>query len=413
MKSRELLAPALAAVMALACATGDAQWTGTITDSAGVTIVSNTAQGIWPEGEGWTLEEELKLGSIDEDPEYQFGQVGRIEVTSDGRLYVMDAQAQHVKVFSNDGEYLQTFGGPGSGPGELGGGGANFMAMGAGDTLLIRDIGNLRINRYAPDGTTLESIPLRIEEGIPGNWRSTGTGLIAWHLRPFDLPNRPATDSMDVIVMVGTDGGVRDTLRRFRVRQTFTSGGRRKIPIYSPEPVWHLTPDEHLLFGVNTEYRIGVYGEGGALQRVIAMPFELEPVSDRDKSAVIGFMERLWRGVPPNIAEQLKESIHFGEYFPAFASIIPGPDGSVWVQRVQAASELSAEELESYNGLFEVTHAPRWDVFDAEGRFLGNVTMPTRFTLYLIRDDRIYGMWRDELDVQYVVRLKVVGQILE
>ncbi len=70
-------------------------------------------------------------------------------------------------------------------------------------------------------------------------------------------------------------------------------------------------------------------------------------------------------------------------------------------------TELSEEELESFDVLQDLG-APEWDVFDAEGRYLGVVTMPDRFAPRLFRGDHIYGVWRDELDVQYVLRLKIV-----
>ena len=47
-------------------------------------------------------------------------------------------------------------------------------------------------------------------------------------------------------------------------------------------------------------------------------------------------------------------------------------------------------------------------MFDNEGRFLGVVSMPRRFQPVLFVDDKIYGIQRDELDVQYVVRLGIV-----
>ncbi len=55
--------------------------------------------------------------------------------------------------------------------------------------------------------------------------------------------------------------------------------------------------------------------------------------------------------------------------------------------------------------------AGEWDVFDAAGWFLGVVTMPPDFAPMLFVHDQIYGIWRDELDVQYVVRLRLVGEL--
>ena len=59
--------------------------------------------------------------------------------------------------------------------------------------------------------------------------------------------------------------------------------------------------------------------------------------------------------------------------------------------------------------LIEDIGAPDWDVFDSDGRFMGVVTMPNRFAPRAFVGHRIYGVWRDELDVQYVVRLRIVG----
>jgi hypothetical protein len=47
-------------------------------------------------------------------------------------------------------------------------------------------------------------------------------------------------------------------------------------------------------------------------------------------------------------------------------------------------------------------------VFDGDGKYLGVVTMPLRFQPRILLGDKIYGVWRDDLDVQYVMRLRIV-----
>ena len=37
--------------------------------------------------------------------------------------------------------------------------------------------------------------------------------------------------------------------------------------------------------------------------------------------------------------------------------------------------------------------------------------MPDRFKPMVFRGDKIYGAWRDELDVGYVVVLRIVGDL--
>ena len=93
--------------VAVGCATGGSEWEGSVTDSAGVTIVANTEQGIWGEGDAWSLTEELKIGALD-DPDYQFAQIGFIAVDGQGSMYVLDAQAQQIQVYDEAGTYLRT-----------------------------------------------------------------------------------------------------------------------------------------------------------------------------------------------------------------------------------------------------------------------------------------------------------------
>ncbi len=109
------------------------------------------------------------------------------------------------------------------------------------------------------------------------------------------------------------------------------------------------------------------------------------------------------------MVDQLWSRTHIADFFPAFQDLVVGPMGSLWAQHVQPVSELSEEEDFDLNDM----GAPEWDVFDSEGRFLGVVAMPHRFKRMVFRGDKIYGVWRDELDVQYVVRLRIVGDLGE
>lgn len=403
-------AVALATLFAAACSGGGGgDWSGSVVDSAGVTMVANSVDGMWGVGQGWTLEEELKIGAIEGDPEYQFGQVGSIAVDSKGQIYVMDAQAQNLKVYDADGNYVQTIGQRGGGPGEFLG--AVFLLMGAGDTLVVPDLNNRRVNVIPPDRTSFSSFPLTLDGGIPAVWASTPSGTMAYQIRPLDLPNLPRQDSSDAVLVFTTDGTVTDTLIRFPTGETISyAQGYPDYRIFSTEASWTLTDDGKLLYGMNDDYRIEVYADGN-LERVISRQFEPELVGENTKDAIRGWFRRqidqAGAAVPPGMAEQIMDALDFGEFLPAFAGIVAGSDGEIWVQHIQAVTELSEEELESFDVLQDLG-APEWDVFDADGKYLGVVTMPRRFSPRLFRGDHVYGVWRDELDVQYVLRLKVV-----
>jgi hypothetical protein len=273
-----------------------------VTDSAGITIVTNTAEGIWTEAERWTLEEEIRIGSVEGDLDYQFGQVGTIGVDSKGALYVSDIQAQQIKVYSVEGDFLRTIGRPGAGPGELGPNAA-FVLLTPGDTLLVPDLQNRRINRYAPDGTNLESVPLEVEKGIPMQYNVTPTGTMTIQVRPLALPDRPAPDSVDAIVILEPSGAFADTIFKLPSGGTINLGGSTpELNLFSPEPLWDVTDSLTVLYGMNNDYRIGMYDRDGSLKRVFSKPFERTPVGDRDKELIFSFLDRAWTdaGVPPS-----------------------------------------------------------------------------------------------------------------
>jgi hypothetical protein len=386
-----------------ACSDRESLWTGTISDSAGVTIVSNTDVGIWASGEEWTLEEEIRIGVVGGDPDYEFGDIRGIAVDSRERIFVLDGQARHVRVYSPEGVYEQTVGSPGEGPGEIQR--AGRLLMGPGDTLLVPDLGNIRINRYASDGTNAGSHLInRPEGGFAADYRTTPSGLVAerFRLRVAGVPT-----GEDAIVLMGTDGGAADTLWRFPSAEVPNRGLSQ---VNAPRRSWDITEDTTLLLGDREQYRIGLYSEG-RLDRIVVRPFEPREVGDRDKEAFDSGVRAFAgsSGFSPGAIEEALQRYDYSGSFPAFEAILAGPGSTIWVQPFRAPSELSDEELEAFT--LRGFGAPECDIFDSAGRFLGVVTMPERFAPWLFRGDKVYGTWYDEHDLPYVVRLRIVGDL--
>ncbi len=77
-------------------------------------------------------------------------------------------------------------------------------------------------------------------------------------------------------------------------------------------------------------------------------------------------------------------------------------------EHLRESGDLSEEELESFNPTLN-QGSSQWDVFDSEGRYLGVVELSDRFTPFIVKGDRCYGVHRDEIDVQYVQVLRIDG----
>jgi hypothetical protein len=399
----------IAAATLAACSGGQPNWTGTVRDSAGISIVENPADGVWSDGGAWSVSEELRIGTAAGDADYQFGAITGIAVASDQTIYVLDQQASLIRAFDQSGTLQASFGSKGSGPGQLGPQ-VGPLLLSPGDTLYVPDMGNQRVSRFGADGGYLDSYRIRIEEGIPFKWENAESGAIVNQTRRIALgPDQPA-DSMDLVAARDHEGTPVDTLLRFRAGGTFSLGGDRpELKFFSAEPMWTLAYGGGLWHGINDDYRIGYY-DGGALVRIVTKPFELAPVSEADQNALKTAMKNLIEasGAPPQAWAQFEQIISFADNFPAYAQFLNGPGGSLWVQHLVIPSTLSDEELEDFNPQLGLG-APEWDIFDSDGRFLGLLEMPARFQPLRFYGNRIYGIGRDELDVQYVMKFRIEG----
>ena len=402
--------PAL--LLAAACggeAGSSTEWSGTVEDSAGVRIVRNSLQPMWGEGDAWGFEEVLAIGEAAGDPDYQFGQIAGLDATSDGRILVLDNQALHVKVFSADGVFERTIGQGGSGPGEFGPGAALLM-VGAGDTVIVPDAGNQRVNVILLGEGESTSFPLSFEEGIPMRWQVSNSGILAVQRRALNLPNQEAVN-VDLIARQAYDGTIVDTMLTPPRGETFSFGsGLPEFHFFAPEPTWTLLNDGTFVHAVNNEYRINVAGPDASVVRVITMPSEPVPVSEEDKEIITELIMRLMeeQGVPPQALDGIRQGITYEDVFPAFTQMRNGPEQSLWVQRIGVPSDMTEDEQENWNPLLD-QGSDDWDVFDADGRYLGVVTMPDRFSAFSLKGDLLYGVWRDEFEVQYVKVYRITG----
>lgn len=399
----------LSVLLLSACGSAENAWTGTVRDSAGIQIVENSGDAVWGEGEAWTFEEVLRIGTVEGEPEYQFGQVAAIAMAPNRDIYVVDAPAMQIKQFDSTGRHIRTFAGSGGGPGQLGPLVPALTILR--DTLFVLDQANMRVNRYLLDGSMAGSFRIEFQTGIPLRLQASPWGTLLAQMRRFGFPGVQG-DSLDHVVELSGDGTRLDTLFSFPSGQTFSAGdGRPQFRLFSPEPIWAVRDAGGLLFAVNGAYRIEIRDSSGAIQRIFTMPHTGAPVTDDDAERLRTTMPELMnRATPqrpsPDQLDRMREMIQFAENYPAFATLRGGPDNSIWVQQFQRPGEALASDPANLD-LSTIPFASRWDVFDAGGRYQGVVEMPEGFTVQGFQADLVFGIWTDELDVPYVVVLRL------
>ena len=93
------------------------EWHGKIEFEAGVKIVKNPQEPLYGELE-FKLEEDLSIGREDDD-NYMFFRVRGIAIDKEENIYVTDYGNYRIQKFDKNGNFLQSIGRYGQGPGEF------------------------------------------------------------------------------------------------------------------------------------------------------------------------------------------------------------------------------------------------------------------------------------------------------
>jgi len=387
----------LLGLSAIACSAAEESSGGILSvdtlPGGGVHIVS-APEGMWAHAgiEPWRLEEDLRIGVVEGEEPYMFGEVTGLIPTPDGGIWVLDGMAHELRLFDQDGAFVRAVGRNGQGPGEFG---RNPCAFPGPNGEIWVEAGR-RWQWFNPEGDLLGGQPVT---------RNIGCGIQSW------LPDGrfiaiasmydPRTREHESFFLVHD----RDPSGEVVVADTAYSpvfpeaprvdwvddGGRARISVFMP--FVHLAGRT---VGSNGDYWISEGGGDFRIRRqtiswdtlvIMERPYEPFPIPDSIRREEMP--EREWNGLKLD-PEFDPDDVPL--VFPPFDRLIPGTDGTLWVRR------------RIDDGAYGL------DVFAPDGRFLGSVATPPEFDrmlIYLITPDHMYGRVTDEMDVQYVVRLAI------
>ena len=367
----------------------------------GSVVVSNPPQGLWDANPDtrWRLVESLRIGTATAAGPDAFGNAYSVTLDALGRLWIVDSQANEVRVFDGDGRFVRTIGGRGEGPAEFMG--IDRVRHGPNGEMWVGDDGLDRYEIFDTAGTRIGG--QRDVTRFGGVWRNGvflaydwieesdryvyriyrrgANGRLEPDGRVFELPEDPPDPPM----MEFKDGGATLTTpapftpQRWRVvghdldiwwSDGYDLGGRYEV--------LHIDLESgRTLRRVLRQYEPVAISEA---VRVAAVQAELESVRhDRDIPGA--------KHPPPEAMSAVPR------VYPPFEGFYLSGDGTPWVRRSLGDGVVG------------------FDVFDSEGRFLGQPEVPAGFanmSVQLITGDRMYVIDTDELGVDHVVRLEIL-----
>jgi hypothetical protein len=366
-----------------------------ITDSAGIRLVTAGARGQWRDGQGWRPVQDLRIGQLEGASEYTFNSIAALALGPGDTLFVLDQGDKTITAYDPEGRFVRRFGGEGDGPGEYR---DPRELVATDDGLLVYDWRPRRL-------TLLDWTGQVVRTAIVTQWTPFGSRLRMLNDTVFALgitggqsaPPRPETDGRFWLVRFSTAGAILDTLIADAGGESVVHRTGTGVTVFSAPfargPRWDLGPDGSVVYGRGDQYVIDLYRPDP--WRLVASVRRTVPslsATDADRAAYREPYER------PSIPEATRKryadilaTVTYPGTWPAYVDLRFDAAGRLWVRRPAH----SADSL-----------IP-WDVFDAEGAYLGDVMLPRSLQVRLIEERAVYGVMRDELDVPSVVRYRI------
>jgi sugar lactone lactonase YvrE len=374
------VAACCAALITLSCGDGGAGgWGGsTTTLPGGAQLVSNPQQGIWTDATAWRVEEELRIGSSHGDGPDVFGAVFALDVADDGTFYIFDSLARELRVFSADGSYVRSHGRAGAGPGEFQG--VVGVRVADGGDVWVVDMQNTRYTVYRGTEPTMYPRP-------PGMYSPPWIGGFTSDGVFHDVAT---TRDGELFLRVDADGSVLDTVHLATPQLRLPRRGSMTLPLpFAPRHLRSFDENGYVWTADTHEYRLHRITLAGDTVLVITHPQEAAPLGQAERDSVTRYARTLEAELRLTV-----DSDMIPRRAPLLDWIAVDETGSVWVGL--AAADDDAPSVA--------------DVFAADGRYLGRLTLPFPTLGALpprFRGGRLYTVSHDELGSAVIVRARV------
>ena len=385
-------AAALLAFLPAACAVdSDPRVSVEVDTIGGVVVVRNGPIGLWRESEEWQVVQEFRVGRVwgATDEDLTTARNNSVSLGPNGQIFVLEYMTDRVVVFSGEGQFVRSFGGPGEGPGDLDA--PMGMAWDGTGRLWVAAGFRGRYHVFDSTGVFQKSMrrPVRAVNRIqhPLLWEETGTLV--------DETVRSTGPTMVLFLRVDTLGQVVDTASVLakppRFRRGFPAPMLRPgqdafrfvVRHYLASGLWSMAPDGTVWSAMNGRLQLVQTDSNGDTLRIVETSHRPESFDRRDREAIS-------RGLAEaGLSERDVELVR-----PLANDIYVMDDGHMLVGIIDQVGE----------------DPSTFDVFDPEGFFLGSIdlgiTIPYRNRPALVGDTLIV-VTPGLLDVPFLVRLTI------
>jgi hypothetical protein len=348
-------------------------WSGQEVEKDGIKHVMNPAKPAHGEktvglGELW------RIGGDTDDEDEFFGVIGQIMTDGDGNVYLMDTQLNTVKVFSANGEFLREIGREGEGPGEFRFPTSMFLT-GDGHVAVLQ-VQPGKIVLLTKDGEPAGEHALPESEGglILVGGQSRGNNLVLAAAQNAFSPDKFAQTRY----LCAIDDAGKETARYVETERSivFSAAVLEDKMWDTFDRRWQVGTDGRVYAAPSYDnYEIHVWKSDGTPERIIEREYthrERSADEKRISEEIMGIFSAQIPNCTVKIAENTKD----------IETFYIRDDGSIWV----LTSDGARDHPDGTIGFF--------DVFDADGRFMTQVTLKgegdPQLDGYYFVGDRLY-----------------------
>lgn len=360
------------------CGLSQAREAVIVTDSAGVEIVDNDdAQPTWTPKTAWRLAPTpaIQIGNRPGEEGQTLYRVRHSLRLRDGKFVVANSALGDVRIYDGGGYFVRGFEMPKDGQGvalppvrlhELPGD-SLLVVLGDHSVAVFDTLGTLA-RRSAPLSTDMTSDPRPAFGGIFGN----GT-LLLKVFPPEDTVAGTVERTHVRLLTFRDDGTPLGSLGDFADLTVLRGEG---YYVFGADGV-EATGDSTLWYGPGDRFELREVALDGSTRRIVRLGREAGAVTAVDTtayrhSAVGVLMDSLDEAAA--LGEVAK--YRYAERFPSYAQVVVDDSGNLWVAAYQ---------------WFGVGQPQKWTVFDRDGRFLGDLTLPNLMEVHQIGEDFVLG----------------------
>jgi len=341
------------------------------------------------------IQKSYKIGQQEGDDNYVFALIGDFDVDNEGNIYVLDSKNYHVKKFSDAGKYITTFGREGKGPGEFSYPTAITVIDNIGVAVLDPPLS--RITFFNFKGQYIKDFKIKQPSLYAEDFSRFLTSNI---LVKYKIPNYKNNSSTICFMQYDIDGKAEKELIKIerdappKAYYTMNKDVLKKFDYKKWDFAYYwCINSKGYIFIVERKYvyEIIIFSPDGKLHTTISRQFEIITKTEAEVAQEIELID-------------LQSLRLFGTKFgetgipkikPAIANIFLDDLDRLWVE--------TNNKNHSGGILF--------DIYDDKNNYIAEVNLSEKnISRFKIKNDNFYGIQKDELGAQYIVKFKIMEE---